>query len=45
MFFEFIEANKDKCYTPDFPVKIGNLLPEQYETKNGGTYYTILFFS
>ncbi len=27
----FIEANKDKLYTKEFSVKMGNLLPEKYE--------------
>jgi len=38
MLFEFIEENQEKCYTTDFPVKIGNLLPEQYETEKGGIF-------
>lgn len=33
--FEFINENKDKLYTKDFSVKIGNLLPSEYETEAG----------
>ncbi len=36
LLFEFLEENKNKSYSSDFPVKIGNLLPEQYETEKGG---------
>lgn len=36
MVFDFIRFNKGKLYTKDFPVNIGNLLPSDYETSNGG---------
>lgn len=34
--FEFIKENHNKVYTKDFSVKIGNLLPSNYETEGGG---------
>ena len=34
--YEYILINKNKIFSDDFPVMIGNLLPHQYETKNGG---------
>jgi hypothetical protein len=36
--YEFIKANWNKVYTKDFPVKLGNLLPAEYELENGGKY-------
>ena len=33
--YEFIKKNENKKYTNSFPVKIGNLLPTQFETDNG----------
>ncbi len=36
--YDFIKENKNKFYTKDFTVKIGNLLPSQYETEYGGRY-------
>ena len=34
--YEFIKTNRNKVYTKDFAVNIGNLLPSQYETEYGG---------
>lgn len=34
--YEFIKENWNKVYTKDFSVKIGNLLPAEYETEYGG---------
>lgn len=34
--YDYIKNNRTKFYTKDFPVKIGNLLPSQYETEYGG---------
>ncbi len=34
--YEFIKLNSNKVYTKQFSVKIGNLLPSEYETINGG---------
>jgi len=36
LFFEFIEEHKEKSYTKEFDINIGNLLPEKYETDSGG---------
>lgn len=36
MLFVFIKDNKGKLYTKDFAINIGNLLPNDYETSNGG---------
>ena len=31
----YIKDNEDKLYLPNFPIKIGNLLPSKYETEEG----------
>jgi hypothetical protein len=36
--YEFINYNKEKVFSKDFPVKLGNLLPFQYETDSGGMF-------
>ena len=33
--YEFILENKDKCFSKDFEVLLGNLLPSQYENEDG----------
>ena len=33
--FQYIEQNQNKLYKENFPIQIGNLLPEQYETDDG----------
>ena len=33
--FRYIKENENKLYSKDFAVQIGNLLPEQFETKDG----------
>lgn len=33
--YEFISENKNKLFNKDFPVLLGNLLPEKYETEEG----------
>ena len=33
--FKFIRKNEDKCFTKDFPIMLGNLLPSEYETEDG----------
>jgi hypothetical protein len=37
--YEFIHANENKLYTKDFSVKIGNLLPGEFETEEGNFLY------
>lgn len=34
--YEFIRSNSNKVYTEHFSVKLGNLLPAEYETESGG---------
>ena len=34
LIFEYIEKNKNKVYSKDFQIKLGNLLPDQYITDN-----------
>ena len=33
--FKYIRKNEDKCFTKDFPIMLGNLLPSEYETEDG----------
>ena len=33
--YKYIKQNENKIYTESFPVKIGNLLPQQYENEKG----------
>lgn len=33
--YKYIKSNETKFYKKDFGIQIGNLLPSQYETKNG----------
>ena len=33
--YKYIKENENKIYMKSFPVKIGNLLPSQYESNNG----------
>ena len=33
--YEYIKKNENKIYLKSFPIKIGNLLPSQFESKNG----------
>ena len=33
--YDYIKNNENKVYLKTFPIKIGNLLPSQYETKDG----------
>ena len=35
MLMQFIKRNEKKLYLKDFAIKIGNLLPIEYETENG----------
>ena len=34
--YQYIKNNKDKSYNNNFSVKLGNLLPAEYETNSGG---------
>ena len=33
--YKYIKQNENKLYTKNFPLKIGNLLPQQFETEKG----------
>ena len=33
--YDYIKKNENKIYLKDFPIKLGNLLPSQYETEEG----------
>ena len=33
--YDYIKKNENKAYLKEFPIKIGNLLPSQYETEDG----------
>jgi len=41
--YEYIIINKNKFFSEDFPVKIGNLLPYQYETDVGDFLFDKFF--
>jgi hypothetical protein len=41
--YEFIKLNKNNTYTKDFSVKLGNLLPGEYETEYGDFLYDKFF--
>lgn len=41
--YEFILKNKDHYFSKDFPIKLGNLLPFQYETEDGKFLYDKFF--
>lgn len=43
LLYEFIKDNWNKAYTTEFSVKIGNLLPEEYETEIGEFLYDKFF--
>jgi hypothetical protein len=36
LLYEYIKLNGYKLYSKEFSVKIGNLLPSEYETESGG---------
>ena len=41
--FAYIKNNSNKFYTRAFQVKLGNLLPSEYETENGEFLFNIFF--
>jgi hypothetical protein len=41
--YEFISDNEDKLFKKDFPVLLGNLLPQEYETPSGKFLYKDYF--
>ena len=44
LLYEYITDNQNKMFKKDFPVLLGNLLPEEYETPNGKFLYNDYFF-
>ena len=50
--YDYIKKNENKVYLKSFPIKIGNLLPSQYETNEGEflfdsfyEYYLLKFYT
>ena len=43
LLYEYISDNKDKLFKKDFPVLLGNLLPQEYETPDGKFLYNDYF--
>ena len=43
LLYEYISNNNDKLYKKDFPVLLGNLLPQEYETLDGRFLYDEYF--
>ena len=44
LLYEYISDNQNKLFKKDFPVCLGNLLPEEYETPDGKFLYNDYFF-
>lgn len=44
LIYEYIEKNKEKLYSKDFPALLRNLLPSQYETENKKFLYKEYYF-
>ena len=42
--YEFLLSNSDKCYNKEFPIKLGNLLPSQYETEEGNFKFDDFYY-
>ena len=42
--FRYIKENENKLYSKEFAIKIGNLLPEQFETKNGKFLFNDFYY-
>ena len=43
--FRYIKENENKLYSKEFAVKIGNLLPEQFETKDGKFLFNKFYYN
>lgn len=43
LLYEYISDNKDRLFKKDFPVLLGNLLPQEYETPDGKFLYNDYF--
>ena len=44
LLYDFISLNKNKVFSKDFPVLLGNLLPSEYETENGTFLFDKYFY-
>ena len=42
--FRYIKENENKLYSKEFAIKIGNLLPEQFETKSGKFLFNDFYY-
>ena len=42
--FRYIVENENKMYSKEFEIKIGNLLPEQFETKSGKFLFNDFYY-
>ena len=45
LLYEYISDNKDKLFKKDFPVLLGNLLPQEYEKEDGTFLYKEYFIN
>ena len=43
LLYDYISENQNKLFKKDFPVCLGNLLPEEYETPDGKFLYNDYF--
>ena len=41
--YDYIRKNEEKTYLKSFPIKLGNLLPSQYETEDGKFLYELFY--
>ena len=41
--YDYIKENEEKSYIKSFPIKLGNLLPSQYETEEGKFLYDLFY--
>ena len=42
--FRYIKENENKLYSKEFAIKLGNLLPEQFETKKGKFLFNDFYY-
>ena len=42
--FRYIKENENKLYSKEFEIKLGNLLPEQFETKSGKFLFNDFYY-
>ena len=44
IFYNYIKQNENKLYLENFPIKIGNLLPSNYETEKGEFLFNKFYY-